>query len=87
MKTADRAASVFLRAVIVRMKELGFSQSVLAQRMKASRPYVTKVLNGDISVSFRTATRFAKALQMDFIPVLTPKTEGMAVESLQPAVA
>jgi len=78
MKTVDRAASAFLRAVIVRMKELGLSQSVVARRMKASRPYVTKVLNGDISVTFRTAARFAKALQMDFVPMLTPKKEDPA---------
>jgi len=57
----------------MRMKEMGLNHSSLAKRMKASRPYVTKVLNGDVSVTLRTASRFAKALQMDFVPVLTPR--------------
>jgi len=35
----------------------------------------------------RTASRFARALQMDFIPVLTPKTDEGPAESFQPAVA
>lgn len=79
MKAVDREASVFLRAVLLRMKELGLNQTTLAQRMKASRPYVTKVLNGDVSVTLRTASRFAHALQMDFVPMLTPKGMEEAV--------
>jgi len=80
-KVVDKAASVFLRTVLMRMKELGLNQTMLAERMNASRPYVTKVLNGDVSVTLRTASRFAKALQMDFIPVLTPTMgEGMKIE-------
>lgn len=73
-KVLDKAASLFLRSVLIRMKELGLSQTTLAARMKASRPYVAKVLKGDVSVTLRTASRFAKALQMDFIPVLAPKS-------------
>jgi len=85
-KVIDKAGSAFLRSVLVRMKELGLNKTALAERMHASRPYVTKVLNGDVSVTLRTASRFAKALQMDFIPVLTPKaTEGTI--AAQPAVA
>jgi len=66
---------MFLRAVLRRMKELGLNQTTLAARMHASRPYVSKVLNGDVSVTLRTATRFAKALQMDFFPILKPQEE------------
>ncbi len=54
------------------MKALGLSQTALAKRMKVSRPYVTKVLSGDVNISFRTAAKFAHALQMDFFPVLKP---------------
>ena len=54
------------------MKSLGLSQAALAKRMRVSRPYVTKVLSGDVNISFRTAAKFAHALQMDFLPVLKP---------------
>jgi len=73
MRAVDKAGSYFLRIVIKRMKELGLNQTTLAQRMNASRPYVVRVLHGDVSITLRTATRFAKALQMDFVPMLTPK--------------
>ena len=58
------------------MKSLGLSQTALARRMKVSRPYVTKVLSGDVNISFRTAAKFARALQLDFLPVLKPVEEG-----------
>ena len=54
------------------MKELGISQTDLAKRMKVSRPYITKVLRQDVNFSFRTATKLARALQMDFTPELHP---------------
>jgi len=82
----DHAASIFLRAVLTRMKELGLNQSALAKRMDASRPYVTKVLNGDVSVTLRTASRFAKALQMDFVPLFTPCAEDESLTSVEPAL-
>ena len=78
MKEIDRAASIFLRAVLRRMKDLGLNQTSLAVRMNASRPYVTKVLNGDVSITLRTASRFAKALQMDFLPLLTPQEKALS---------
>ena len=46
------------------------SQTELAQRMKVSRPYVTKVLHQDVNFSFRTAAKLANALKMDFFPDL-----------------
>ena len=58
------------------MKELGVSQSELAERMKVSRPYITKVLHQDVNFSFRTAVRLARALEMDFFPELREKHEA-----------
>ena len=75
MKIVDRIGSVFLRRILRRMKELGLSQTDLAQRMKVSRPYITKVLHQDVNFSFRTASRLANALQMDFFPELRPQEE------------
>ena len=65
----------FLRRVIIQMKRLGLNQTQLAKRMKVSRPYVTKLLSGDVNITFGTAMRLAQALQMDFFPDLREKTE------------
>ena len=76
MKTVDRIGSAFLRRILLRMKELGMSQTELARRMNVSRPYVTKVLHQDVNFSFRTAARLASALKMDFFPELRPRSEA-----------
>ena len=73
MSALDHIGSAFLRVIIRRMKELGLSQTALAKRMHVSRPYITKLLQTDVNISFRTATKLAKALEMDFMPVLKPK--------------
>ena len=62
-----------MRQILLRMKELGLSQTDLAKRMKVSRPYITKVLRQDVNFSFRTAAKLARALQMDFTPELHPE--------------
>ena len=75
MKTVDHICSAFLRQILLRMKELGLSQTDLAKRMKVSRPYITKVLHQDVNFSFRTAAKLARALQMDFTPELRERGE------------
>ena len=52
------------------MKRLGLNQTQLAQRLHVSRPYVTKLLSGDVNISFGAAMRLARALEMDFMPEL-----------------
>lgn len=52
------------------MKQLGLNKTELAKRMNVSRPYITKVLSGDVNFSFATAAKLANALQMDFLPEL-----------------
>ena len=73
MNIVNRAGSIFLRCILRRMKELGVSQSELARRMKASRPYVVKVLHGDVNITLGAAMCFADALQLDFFPELRDK--------------
>ena len=75
MKAIDRIGSAFLRRILLRMKELGVSQTELARRMNVSRPYITKVLHTDVNFSFRTAAKLANALRMDFFPELRPHDE------------
>lgn len=80
MGKLDRAGSIFLRSVLLRMKELGLNNTTLAQRMNVSRPYIVKVLHGDVNITLASAARFAHALEMDFLPTLTPRTETSAKE-------
>ena len=73
MNAIDRIGSAFLRRILLRMKELGVSQTELAKRMQVSRPYITKVLHQDVNITFRTAAKLAGALKMDFFPDLRPQ--------------
>ena len=82
MKAIDRIGSAFLRQILLRMKELGVSQTELARRMNVSRPYITKVLHQDVNFSFRTAAKLANALKMDFLPELRPYPEETAAQPL-----
>lgn len=52
------------------MKRLGMNQTDLAKRMQVSRPYITKLMSGDVNITFATAIKLAKALQVDFMPEL-----------------
>ena len=72
-KAANHLIGAFLRRILLRMKELGVSQTELAKRMQVSRPYITKVLHQDVNITFRTATKLASALKMDFFPDLRPQ--------------
>ena len=78
MNSIDKIGSMFLRQILLRMKELGVNQTELARRMKVSRPYITKVLRQDVNFSFRTAAKLAAALKMDFFPELKPVEEPQA---------
>lgn len=83
LTNVDHIGSVFLRQVLLRMKQLGLNQSALAQRMNVSRPYISKVLKSDVNISFETAAKLARALQMDFCPTLTPCDKAPAPDQLQ----
>ena len=78
MKKVDRVGSIFIRAVVRRMKELGLNNTTLAKRMNISRPYIVKVLRGDVNITLGSAARFARALEMDFFPTLTPRVKTAA---------
>ena len=67
---------MFLRQVLRRMKALGLNQSALARRMNVSRPYISKVLRSDVNISFATAAKLARALQMDFFPELREENDS-----------
>ena len=83
MSATDRVLSQFLRAVLLQMKALGLNQTMLARRLNVSRPYVTKVLHGDVNITFGAAWRLAKALEMDFVPQLF-KVRGPVPQPAEP---
>ena len=88
-RAVNHIGSVFLRTILLRMKELGVTKTGLAKKMRVSRPYITNLLSGkDVNITFKTAYRLAKALQMDFFPELS--VDGTRVPrrsmKLQPAV-
>ena len=72
-KTVNHLICAFLRRCIRRMKQLGLNQTDLAKRLKVSRPYITKLLSGDVNITFGSAMRLARALEMDFMPELRDK--------------
>ena len=71
-KAIDHIVSSFLRQILLQMKAMGLSQTELAKRMHVSRPYISKVLHGDVNISFGTAAKLAHALALDFSPELKP---------------
>ena len=85
MKKVDRVGSIFIRAVVRRMKELGLNNTTLAKRMNISRPYIVKVLHGDVNITLGSAARFARALEMDFFPTLTPRDKTAAEKGVADA--
>ena len=81
-RAVNHIGSVFLRTILLRMKELGVSQTELAKRMDVSRPYITKVLHQDVNITFRTAAKLANALKMDFFPELRPQESQEVTQEL-----
>ena len=76
--TVNHMVCAFLRRCIKQMKRLGLNQSALAKRMHVSRAYIGKLMSGDVNITFGTAMKLAKALEMDFFPTLTPRTKSAA---------
>lgn len=70
-RVINKTISSFLASLRGEMEAGAVTQTALAKRLGVSRPYVTKVLSGDVNISFETAARFAEALGMDFAPDLS----------------
>ena len=84
MKVVDKCLSAFLRSILLEMKRAGLTQTELAQRLEVSRPYLSKVLHGDVNITFGSAFRLAQALGKDFKPLLTepPRKRKLSLEIL-----
>ena len=71
--------SDFIGCLLRRMQEEDVTQTELARRLNISRPYVSKVLSGDVNISYRTAAKFANALGMEFDPELSEQGQRIIV--------
>ncbi len=74
--TVNHMVCAFLRRCIRQMKRMGLNQSALAKRMNVSRAYIAKLMSGDVNITFGTAMKLARALEMDFFPELREKSEN-----------
>ena len=77
--TVNHMVCAFLRRCLRQMKRIGLNQSALAKRMNVSRAYVTKLMSGDVNITFGTAMKLASALEMDFFPELRGR-DGKSTE-------
>ena len=82
-KSVNHLVCAFLRRCIRQMKKLGLNQTQLAQRLRVSRPYVTKLLSGDVNISFGAAMRLARALELDFMPELKERETRESTSAVQ----
>ena len=78
-RSINKNSSEFLRKFLAEMQDRDVTQSALAKRLGVSRPYVTKVLSGDVNISYRTAAKFAKALGVEFSPELDEQVQQVLV--------
>lgn len=65
----EELALAFTESVLLRMEELGdMNGAQLAERMNASKPYVSKLLNGKGNFTLETLVKLARALECRIEP-------------------
>jgi len=52
--------------IVLRMEELGITRSALADRLNVSKPYITKLLRGDVNFTLKSVAELSQALESDF---------------------
>ncbi len=65
--------------IVQRMAELSISRSVLADRLKVSKAYITKLLRGDVNFTLKSLTALSMALEADFAIDFFPKGASLQV--------
>lgn len=74
MKEKDIIELDFLTRVSKAMEEKGVTTTVLARKANVSHSGVFRVLSGTVGLSFERACQLADALDMEFYPMLRPRT-------------
>ena len=67
----ERAILEFTEQVVAKMHERKISKKELAERMNVSPAFVTKFLSGDNNFTFCLVVKVARALDMEFHPMLS----------------
>ena len=74
MKEKDIIELDFLTRINKAMEEKGMSATALARKAKVSHSGVFRVLSGTVGLSFERAWQLADALDLEFYPMLRPRT-------------
>ena len=74
----------FLTRINKAMEEKGMTATALARKAKVSHSGVFRVLSGTVGLSFERACQLADALDMEFYPMLRPKSATGAIPTRSP---
>ena len=66
----------FTEMVVEKMQKTGLSRAELAQKLGVSKPFVTKLLNGNPNMTIKTMVSIAHALECEMKMVLRRKGAG-----------
>jgi transcriptional regulator with XRE-family HTH domain len=69
----ERAILKFTEQLTLRMKDIGVSPSLLAEKIKVKPPYVSKILRGTSNFTLDSIIKISTALESEFIFDLVPK--------------
>jgi transcriptional regulator with XRE-family HTH domain len=59
--------------IVIKMEELNITRAELARRLGVTKPFITKLLNGNHNLTVKTMVSIAKALECELMLDLYPK--------------
>lgn len=59
--------------IVAKMEELNITRAELAKRLSVTRPFITKLLNGNHNLTVKTMVSIAQALECELVLDLGPK--------------
>ncbi len=84
MKEKDLIELDFITRINKAMKEKGMTATALARKAHVSHTGVFRVLSGVVGLSFERAWQLADALDLEFYPMLRPKSATGAIPTRSP---
>lgn len=76
----EKAILDFTEKIVDKMNKTGLSRAELAQKLGVSKPFVTKLLNGNPNMTIKTMVSIAHALECELNFELCPK--GFEIRTL-----
>lgn len=68
--------------IVLKMKELNISRAELAKRLGKSKPFITKLLDGNHNLTVKTMVSMAQALECDLLLDLAPKGFKQSIQRI-----